>query len=312
MPAKQSTEKHKPGFTIVELLIVIVVIGILAAITIVAFNGVQDKAKASAARSAVSQANKKILTYAAQNSDQYPPSLAAADITNTDGLEYSYNNDSSPRTYGVTATNGIYSFFVSNTVTQPTTGGYAGHASGGVATITNLLTNTSVETDTANLQNIGNVGDRTIARTAVANAYNGDYALRLTAGPSGGLAGFGSISPSLPVGRYTGSLWLRSNVTMVINPYFEGTASRTTVSDQPITLQPGQWGRVSRVFDATTAGTVKVGFLSGTTVAQGQYVEIDGFMLTAGSTLYSFANGGSSNWAWNGPAHNSSSTGVPQ
>ena len=35
----------KKGFTIVELLIVIVVIGILAAITIVSFNSVQDKAR---------------------------------------------------------------------------------------------------------------------------------------------------------------------------------------------------------------------------------------------------------------------------
>lgn len=35
------------GFTIVELLIVIVVIGILAAITIVAYNGIQDRARAS-------------------------------------------------------------------------------------------------------------------------------------------------------------------------------------------------------------------------------------------------------------------------
>lgn len=36
---------NTPGFTIVELLIVIVVIGILAAITIVAFNGIQQRAK---------------------------------------------------------------------------------------------------------------------------------------------------------------------------------------------------------------------------------------------------------------------------
>lgn len=37
--------KNKSGFTIVELLIVIVVIGILAAITIVAYNGVQQRSR---------------------------------------------------------------------------------------------------------------------------------------------------------------------------------------------------------------------------------------------------------------------------
>lgn len=39
------------GFTIVELLIVIVVIGILAAITIVAYNGIQNRAKVNRAQS---------------------------------------------------------------------------------------------------------------------------------------------------------------------------------------------------------------------------------------------------------------------
>ncbi len=38
---------NQKGFTIVELLIVIVVIGILAAISIVAYNGIQNRAKAS-------------------------------------------------------------------------------------------------------------------------------------------------------------------------------------------------------------------------------------------------------------------------
>lgn len=37
--------KTKSGFTIIELLIVIVVIGILAAITIVAYNGIQGRAR---------------------------------------------------------------------------------------------------------------------------------------------------------------------------------------------------------------------------------------------------------------------------
>ena len=35
--------KHQPGFTIVELLVVIVVIGILAAITVVSYNGIQNR-----------------------------------------------------------------------------------------------------------------------------------------------------------------------------------------------------------------------------------------------------------------------------
>ena len=47
------------GFTIVELLIVIVVIGILAAISIVAYNGVQNRAKASSGQNLASQIAKK-------------------------------------------------------------------------------------------------------------------------------------------------------------------------------------------------------------------------------------------------------------
>ena len=47
------------GFTIVELLIVIVVIAILAAITIVAYNGIQNRAKASSAQAAANTVIKK-------------------------------------------------------------------------------------------------------------------------------------------------------------------------------------------------------------------------------------------------------------
>lgn len=52
--------RKQKGFTIVELLIVIVVIGILAAITIVAYNGVQERARVSSANSDLTLLNKAI------------------------------------------------------------------------------------------------------------------------------------------------------------------------------------------------------------------------------------------------------------
>ena len=62
-----SRQQKQHGFTIVELLIVIVVIGILAAITIVAFNGVQDKAKFAQKRSDVIALQKYVEMYKAEN-----------------------------------------------------------------------------------------------------------------------------------------------------------------------------------------------------------------------------------------------------
>ena len=59
------------GFTIVELLIVIVVIGILAAITIVAYNGIQQRANNTTAQSAASNIGKKLEAYNAIKSS-YP------------------------------------------------------------------------------------------------------------------------------------------------------------------------------------------------------------------------------------------------
>lgn len=51
----QWENKKQSGFTIVELLIVVVVIAILAAISIVAYNGITERARTSAAKSYASQ-----------------------------------------------------------------------------------------------------------------------------------------------------------------------------------------------------------------------------------------------------------------
>lgn len=58
-------KQFKSGFTIVELLIVIVVIGILAAITIVAYNSIQTKARTNAVTADLRSIEKAMLLYRA-------------------------------------------------------------------------------------------------------------------------------------------------------------------------------------------------------------------------------------------------------
>ena len=64
------------GFTIVELVIVIAVIGILASISVVAYNGTQARAEYAAAQTDIKHINDAILIYRSQNG-QYPTTANA-------------------------------------------------------------------------------------------------------------------------------------------------------------------------------------------------------------------------------------------
>lgn len=68
-------QRRPQGFTIVELLIVIVVIGILAAITIVAYNGIQARAENTKTVSGVADYVRTLKLYAADKGN-YPVNAA--------------------------------------------------------------------------------------------------------------------------------------------------------------------------------------------------------------------------------------------
>lgn len=102
------------GFTIVELLIVIVVIGILASITIVAYNGIQGRAKDAQVDTAVNQIKKALEIYKADNGF-YP-------ACGVDDGGCSYANLSTPLTptylSTLPTTSGIYAYVRGPVVNQ--------------------------------------------------------------------------------------------------------------------------------------------------------------------------------------------------
>lgn len=71
-----TSQKTRSGFTIVELLIVIVVIAILAAISIVAYSGIQQRARDSQRTNDIATLQKALEMYHADNGG-YPTCLGA-------------------------------------------------------------------------------------------------------------------------------------------------------------------------------------------------------------------------------------------
>jgi len=298
----------RAGFTIVELLIVIVVIGILAAITIVAYNGIQNRARASAASSAASQAAQKIETYAVDGTG-YPADLATAGITDSSSTTYQYtvNNSVTPATYCLTATTGTSSYMTSSTNSAPTAGGCAGHGQGGVAPITNLAANPKgisststgwfrplVAGDMPTSSNVTFSGRSDWNRIAYNGTGNSTARLRL---PLASLTNGASYTTSVLLGNNNASA-----ITVTFDLCDQGVTS--------VVLQAGEVKRFSfTASKATYDATYSFVDLSLGTQAVG--VLVNEAIVTVGTSTYNYADGNTTNWVWNGTANNATSTGPP-
>lgn len=305
----------RQGFTIVELLIVVVIIAILAAITIVAYNGIQNRAKQSAAQSAAQQASKKILTFAIDNAESYPAASGADGIANLESLgvvnsssttyQYSSNNTSTPRTFCITATTNKVSYYVSQSTTKPTVGACPGHGVNGIAAITNLSVNPALNSNT---NTYGSAGATGAARVAISDLPNFSWAWQANSSAVSDRV-FSSSSSGLTAGVvYTASVWAKYSVGSNMTLQASDSAGSTTYQNATCGSQTNVWQRCSVTFTATgTSWRISLR----QTVAGTGTIALTGVMITEGSSTPNFADGNSANWVWNGTADNSTSTGPP-
>jgi prepilin-type N-terminal cleavage/methylation domain-containing protein len=124
-----SPRTHTHGFTIIELLIVIVVIAILAALSIVTYTGIQNRARETAVQADLSNMARQLGIESAQAEGSYPSVLPSLSSLNS-STSFIYTTDNGDTTFCLTAYNQVNPTIVYNI--SSSTGIQAGACTGHV------------------------------------------------------------------------------------------------------------------------------------------------------------------------------------
>lgn len=125
--------KKQAGFTIVELLIVVVVIAILAVITIVAYTGIQNRARDSSTAAQLSSAARKVELARVDNGDRYPVTITNLGLPASSGESYTYYTDPNQSVYCLALKKGASVTSVASMTQGTYSGGCAGATPGALA-----------------------------------------------------------------------------------------------------------------------------------------------------------------------------------
>lgn len=242
----------KQGFTIVELLIVIVVIGILAAITIVAFNGIQNKARVATVQSDLKNAVTSLESYkvGTSASDLYPANTSIAALKSSPGNNFTYivSNTTSPAGYCLIADNSGTRYYSTNLNTTPALGSSCGTY--------NYATNGSAESGTTGWSSTAPSASFEQVSSPV---YDGAYSMRGYIGGTGSDRFIYYIAPASGAGTWNISarVYLLGAGTTDYNRgmWVNDSGSTTSASTNYNTSILNSWQSTSLTFTTPSTST---------------------------------------------------------
>lgn len=315
MVAKQTNK----GFTIVELIVIVIIIGILAAVTIVAYNGVQDRAKNASLQSRIHQASSELSSkfLLAGNTYASPSDFSSVTgLTSDANTTYTYVVSSDQQNYCLSARNNKTgeSFAASNKAIAPASGQCA----------TNYVLNPNLET------NLNNWGANAVNLTTQTDwAASGTRSMKATANTTatdsfiryGSKTDLTGLTPGqtysitatshLETPALSGSLDTRARQIRIFA--WNGNTATALGNSTAMPNTPGATATQSATFTIPAGSTgVEIRLYNGGSNSATNSIYWDGVIVTDGSRPMQFADGSTKGWFWDGDANASRSIGPAQ